>query len=104
MPIRPENRARYPHDWKLRSHFVRFIRGKGRCEWCGAVHGQPHPLTGSKVILTAAHIHDHNPEAAGLLNLAGLCQKCHNNHDAKMRRANTKASLEKTSPQATLNF
>ena len=47
MPIRPEMRARYPSDWALRSRFVRFVRAGGRCEWCGAVHGQPHPVTGS---------------------------------------------------------
>lgn len=39
MPIRPENRARYPKDWSLRSRFVRFVRARGRCEWCGAEHG-----------------------------------------------------------------
>jgi hypothetical protein len=52
MPIRPEMRSRYPHDWKLRSHFVRFVRARGRCEWCGAAHGEPHPVTGSIVVLT----------------------------------------------------
>ena len=87
MPIRPEMRARYPKDWKLRSRFVRFVRAKGRCEWCGAKHGEPHPITGGKVVLTTAHVHDHRPEAASLLNLAALCQRCHNRHDAPMRRA-----------------
>ena len=86
MPIKPENRARYPADWKLRSRFVRLVRARGRCEWCGAVNGQPHPVTGSKVVLTTAHVHDHRPEAASLLNLAALCQRCHNRHDAEMRR------------------
>jgi hypothetical protein len=38
MPIRPENAGRYPPDWERRSFFVRFVRGKGRCEWCGADH------------------------------------------------------------------
>jgi len=104
MPIRPENRSRYPKDWKLRSHFVRFVRGKGRCEWCGAIHGQPHQITGSKVILTAAHIYDHNPEAASLMNLAGLCQRCHNTHDAPMRRAGIKQRAESTARQSTIKF
>ena len=85
MPIRPENKARYPSDWKLRSFFVRKVRAKNRCEWCGAENGQPHPVTGSKVVLTAAHVFRHEPEAASLLNLAALCQRCHNRHDAKMR-------------------
>lgn len=86
MPIRPENKARYPKDWAKRSYFVRFIRGKGHCEWCGAKHGEPHPITGSIVVLTTAHVFDDRPEAASLLNLAGLCQKCHNGHDSAKRR------------------
>lgn len=88
MPIRPEMRDRYPKDWKLRSRFVRHYRANNRCEWCGAHNGKPHPVTGSKVVLTAAHVHDQRPEAASLLNLAALCQKCHNGHDAEMRRSN----------------
>lgn len=87
MPIRIEMRSRYPKDWKKRSRFVRFFRAKGRCEWCGAVNGKPHPITGSKVVLTTAHVFDHRPEACSLLNLAALCQKCHNKHDAYLRRA-----------------
>jgi len=85
MPIRPENRARYPADWKARSRFVRFYRARNRCEWCGAENYKPHPVTGSRVILTCAHIHDDRPEAASLLNLAALCQRCHNRHDAEGR-------------------
>ena len=91
MPIRPEMRARYPKDWKLRSRFVRTVRAKNRCEWCGAENGKPHPITGSTVVLTTAHVHDQRPEAASLLNLAALCQRCHNAHDAPMRRANREA-------------
>lgn len=123
MPIRPEMRARYPKDWKLRSYFVRFVRAKGRCEWCGVaqyaivergggrvVDGGPfatyadsrqaladryvsafgiegdEPSPWSIVVLTTAHVHDDRPEASDLLNLAALCQKCHNGHDAKARR------------------
>lgn len=86
MPIRPENRCRYPADWAIRSRFVRFVRGRGRCEWCGAVHGEPHPVTGSIVVLTTAHVYDDRPEACSLLNLAGLCQKCHNTHDRTARQ------------------
>ena len=86
MPIRPENRSRYPADWKLRSRFVRFVRAGGCCEWCGAKHGKAHPVTGSRVVLTTAHVYDDRPEAADLLNLAALCQLCHNRHDALGRR------------------
>lgn len=81
MPIRPEMRDRYPRDWNARSRFVRFVRARNRCEWCGAPNGKPHPTTGSNVILTVAHVHDKRPEVAHLLNLAALCQRCHLNHD-----------------------
>ena len=88
MPIRPENAARYPKDWALRSRFIRFMRARGRCEWCGAEHGRPHPRTGSTVILTTAHVFDSAPENASLLNLAALCQACHLHHDRDIHRAN----------------
>ncbi|MDA0812886.1 MAG: hypothetical protein O3C21_10930 [Verrucomicrobia bacterium] len=94
MPIRPENKSRYPADWKARSRFVRFYRARNRCEWCGAENHQPHPVTGSRVVLTAAHVFDHRPDAASLMNLAALCQRCHNRHDAKHRQQSRKERLE----------
>jgi hypothetical protein len=86
----------------LRSYFVRFVRAGGRCEWCGAEHGRAHPVTGSTVVLTTAHVHDDRPEAASLLNLAALCQRCDpasasldglriSLHDNPARRAGAKA-------------
>ena len=102
MPIRPEMKARYPKDWKLRSRFIRHYRAKNMCEWCGAENGQPHPITGSKVVLTTAHVYDHRPENASFLNLAALCQKCHNGHDAEMRRKNRRERLRRESGQAEL--
>jgi 5-methylcytosine-specific restriction endonuclease McrA len=102
MPIRPEMKARYPKDWKLRSRFVRFFRARNRCEWCGAKNHEPHPVTGSKVVLTTAHVFDHRPEAASLLNLAALCQRCHNRHDAKMRRANAAARKSESQMEISL--
>lgn len=111
MPIRPENRARYPKDWKLRSYFVRFVRAGGRCELvrvgphivgCGAQHGEPHPITRSIVILTTAHVFDDRPEASSLLNLAAWCQKCHNGHDMKARRQGTRDRREAASGQGRL--
>lgn len=102
MPIRPENRDRYPADWTLRSRFIRFVRAGGCCEWCGAQHGLPHPETGSKVILTTAHIYDDRPEAASLLNLAALCQLCHNRHDAAARRQGIRQRRDAMSGQILL--
>ena len=102
MPILVENKARYPRDWELRSRFVRFYRAKNRCEWCGAENGKIHPKTGSRVVLTTAHVFDERPEAAGLLNLAALCQRCHNRHDAPRRQARRRARIEERAGQRLL--
>lgn len=88
MPISAENRARYPSDWKAISRAIRFERAKGWCEFCQlAEHGQPHPVTGSIVVLTVAHL-DHTPENNDPGNLAAMCQHCHNTYDAPHRRVN----------------
>ncbi len=90
MPIRPENKARYPKDWKAISQAVR-DRAGNRCEGspafpdCRAANGQSHPVTGSKVVLTTAHL-DHTPENCEPENLKAWCQRCHNTYDAPMRR------------------
>ena len=39
MPIRPENRNRYPADWKQISARIRAEAGQV-CEWCGAPNGE----------------------------------------------------------------
>jgi hypothetical protein len=93
MPILAENKHRYPKDWKLRSRFVRLYRAKNRCEWCGCENYQPHPVTNSRVVLTVAHVFDDRPEASGLLNLAALCQRCHNRHDAPDRARRRKERM-----------
>lgn len=85
MPIRPENRARYPRDWKSISLAAR-SRAGNRCEGspdfpdCRAENGQPHPETGSRVVLTVAHL-DHTPENCDPENLKAWCQRCHLNYD-----------------------
>jgi 5-methylcytosine-specific restriction endonuclease McrA len=86
MPIRAEMRDVYPKEWPLISLTIRALAGF-RCEWCGAENGKPHPETGSKVVLTVAHL-DHDPShCADRNNLAALCQRCHNRYDAPVRRA-----------------
>lgn len=85
MPIRAENRCRYPVDWKFISLRVRERAGQ-KCEWCPAENGKPHPDTGSIVVLTVAHL-DHQPENCAPENLRALCQRCHNRYDAPNRRA-----------------
>lgn len=82
MPIRAENRSRYPKDWPQISLARRASAG-WKCEWCGALNGEPHPITRSKVVLTVAHVLDPSPENVAPENLAALCQRCHLNHDRK---------------------
>jgi len=102
MPIRPENRHRYPADWKLRRRFILHYRAGNRCEWCGAENYKPHPVTGSRVVLTIAHVYDDRPEASNLLNLAALCQRCHNRHDAAGRRRRRRERLDRINGQRLL--
>jgi hypothetical protein len=78
----PMKRALYPADWEAISRRIRFGRAGGRCEWCGAENYQPHPITGSRVVLTTAHL----PAAMSTMDcrdevLAALCQRCHLNLD-----------------------
>lgn len=115
MPIRPENKKRYPANWKEISERIRFKRAKSRCECtgeCGLDHGKEndeygicppgytgypderchahnhldHAVTGSKVVLTVAHL-NHEVEDCSDENLKAMCQRCHNRMDAPMRRA-----------------
>ena len=78
---------------------MRFYRAKNRCEWCGCENYKPHPVTGSKVVLTVAHVFDDRPEASSLMNLAALCQLCHNRHDAKDRQRRRKERIHAASGQ-----
>lgn len=80
-PIRAEMRALYPPDWPLRSRLIRFVRAGSRCEWCEARNRQPHPVTGSMVVLTVAHL-DHDPTNCRADNLVALCQLAHLQLDA----------------------
>ncbi len=81
MPIKPENRHRYPKDWKaIRAMMLE--RAGHACEFCGAMNNQPHPITNSRVVLTIAHL-DHTPEHCDPANLRALCQRCHLAYDAE---------------------
>lgn len=98
MPIRPENRNRYPKDWKLiRASILQ--RANNRCEFCGV---ENHTLrlnskTGkeAKIILTIAHL-DHTPENCDPSNLRALCQRCHNTYDAEHRKQTRKTNTNKS--------
>lgn len=92
MPIRAEERSRYPKDWPAVSARIR-ERAGNRCEGspaypdCRAENGAPHPATGSRVVLTVAHL-DHTPENVSDANLKAMCQRCHLTYDAKHHAAN----------------
>jgi hypothetical protein len=112
MPIRPENQARYPADWAAISKRIRFDRANGRCECdgrcarplyhlagdgrCVNVNGAPAVGTGSRVVLTVAHL-DHTPENCADDNLKAMCQGCHLHYDREHHaetRARTRASTK----------
>lgn len=57
-----------------------------------------------RIILTVAHVHDHRPENCDMDNLAHLCQRCHNRHDAKMRSEGRKQRTELEGGQHALQF
>lgn len=92
MPIRPENRRLYPPNWKaIRREILE--RAEHRCEGspafpdCRVSNHVPHPVTGSRVVLTIAHL-DHDPANSDPCNLRAWCQRCHNTYDAPTRAAN----------------
>jgi hypothetical protein len=81
MPILPENKNRYPSDWKdIRARILAECQNK--CEWCGVENYAIRENT--KIVLTIAHL-DHIPEHCDRKNLRALCQKCHNRYDANHR-------------------
>ena len=107
LQIKLNNAARdvrrgYPRDWPVRSWFVRVVRARNRCEWCGARNHEPHPDTGSHVVLTTAHVYDRAPGAAALLNLAALCQRCHLNHDRAQHLQSRRTNRDRATGQLSL--
>ena len=96
MPIRPENRSRYPADWPEISRGIRFERAGSRCECTGQCglhkgrrcterNGEAAEWAKGTVILTVAHL-DHQPENCGEENLLACCQKCHLRIDRQHHR------------------
>lgn len=93
MPIRASQKSLYPKNWASISRLVREHRAGWQCEFvvngqrCEARHGMPHPVTGSKVVITTAHL-DHDPRHCDLDNLRAACQACHLRYDAKYHAMN----------------
>ena len=89
----PCDYSKYPENWFTEIRPAILKRAGNRCEGspaypdCRVKDRKPHPVTGSLVILTIAHMNhditDNRPE-----NLRALCQLCHNTHDALKRAGN----------------
>lgn len=100
MPIRPENRGLYPPDWKVLRVSV-LERAGHRCEGspaypsCRAENHQPHPTTGSRVVLTIAHL-DHDPRNSDPANLRAWCQRCHVTYDAAHHASTAARTRQRT--------
>lgn len=91
MPIRPENRHRYPANWRQIRAWI-LARADHRCEGspaypdCRAQNAALHPVTGSRVVLTIGHM-DHQPENNDPENLRAWCQRCHLTYDKAQHTA-----------------
>lgn len=124
MPIKAENRARYPKDWyQIRARIQ--ARAGNKCEQCGVPNGryiyrddagdwhecglpdrkyeQPMLSTdavkamGFKPVLivcTTAHL-DHTPENYSDNNLRFWCQKCHLAYDHEHHQRNARETRRK---------
>jgi len=68
--IKPENKHRYPKNWKEISK--KLIEEKGKCEICGRTRDEIH--------LTVHH-KNRMPEDNRIENLIVLCPRCHFNEE-----------------------
>lgn len=91
MPI---DYSKYPINWAdIRTQILK--RAAFRCEGspkypeCRAEQYRPHPETGSRVVLTVAHL-DHDVSNNAPENLRAWCQRCHLTYDAAMKAAKRK--------------
>lgn len=83
MSIDPK---KYPANWAEIS-LARREKAGWRCEWCNAEYGKPHPISGSKVVLSVHHIgvdypdgthgDPHDKMDVRPENLVALCSRCH---------------------------
>lgn len=108
MPIRPENRGRYPANWPEIRERIR-QRSGNRCECIGQCglhrgrrcverNGEPATFARGKVVLTVAHFPDHAPENCADGNLIHACQRCH----LRMDRQHHKVSAIEAQGQGLL--
>lgn len=108
MPIKPENAARYPKDWKAISASIR-ARAGNRCECegecglhrttpgprrCVETNGHPAKWAKGKIVLTVAHL-NHQPEDCRPENLKAMCQRCHLRYDHQHHMRNAAETRRK---------
>lgn len=102
----PVDLSRYPANWgeislRIRNRANWVCECNGECGGhkgpCPAHDGVPHPLTGSIVILTVAHLgtgtgDKHDKMDVRDENLKAMCQRCHLLFDIEEHIANAKAT------------
>ena len=108
VPIKPENKLRYPKDWKAISAAIR-ERAGGRCECegecglhrtnpgprrCVERHGEQALWAKGKIVLTCAHL-NHIPEDCRPENLKSMCQRCHLRYDHEHHKRNAAETRRK---------
>lgn len=84
MPI---DYSKYAPNWlsEIRPEILQrandCCEGSARYPFCRVRNRELHPETGSKVVLTIAHL-DHDVTNNALGNLRAMCQRCHLTYDA----------------------
>ncbi len=102
MPI---DYSEYPALWpEIRARILK--RARERCECtgecgrghegrCGAKNRFPNPTTGSRVVLTIAHLdHDHKNHDVTDDRLKAMCQACHLSYDMAVHQHRRKYGSE----------
>lgn len=107
----PADRSKYPDNWEQISRRIRYQRAAGFCECqgecgshdgeCCAANGSPHPVTGSTVVLTVAHL-DHDTTNNNEANLLAMCQRCHLTYDAAYHAINARLTRARKAGQLWL--
>ncbi len=92
--IQIKNASLYAENWKwIRARILQ--RANDCCEGspkfpdCWVENYKPHPVTGSKVVLTIAHL-NHDPSDCREENLRAMCQRCHFHHDQEQHQENSR--------------
>ena len=94
MPVKPENRARYPAAWPAIALAIK-TAADWVCQNCGMQCRRPgEAFDTHRRTLTTAHL-DHCPEHCDSDNLRAWCSGCHNRYDMPHRQANAAATRKK---------